>query len=328
MKKKVLLKSVAAVMSLVTLAPYFLGVAQVEAGHNKLYNLSNPEGEQRSQYKRQRCSNEEDVTGQNLHKNPKLDICNLLNHEEGSTNETQFKLPSLESVLESSSLEEKQCGQYKCQRCSNEEIENEEDGIVSNQCKRRKTKTNPEEVGKYIVEKEATYEKAVGHFGVASTTIRNRVNELKNINLKLFEKVKEIYCRNKVYFKKDPKAVGRYIVENRATRKQAAEHFGVSEQTIYKYINKLSKDNLLLYEEVKEVGRGSKRCVKNKDINPKDVTPEIIGAYIVENNATYEQAAEYFRISTKSVQVYLYELKQCQLSSNYIKIIKSRGKAI
>ena len=45
-----------------------------------------------------------------------------------------------------------------------------------------------------------------------------------------------------------------YIVENRATVRGAAEHFGISKSTVHKDITyRLKQQNNILYEQVKEV---------------------------------------------------------------------------
>ncbi len=189
-EKKVLLKSVAVMMGMFMLAPSFGNVAFAV----------NPEEEQHRQYKRQRCSTEEDFT---------------------------------------------------------DEVEN---SIDSNQRKRKKTNLDPEKVGKYIIElskekgRKITYKEVAKKFNVKEKTIYNYVEQLRSTKPQLYNDVSSILGIRNQLNQLSPKEVGWYIVSNKATQEQAAEHFRVSTTTISGYVGELRYSNPSLYKKVKSIG--------------------------------------------------------------------------
>nr|WP_302596448.1 sporulation transcriptional regulator SpoIIID [uncultured Cellulosilyticum sp.] len=133
------------------------------------------------------------------------------------------------------------------------------------------------EYANYIIENKCTYSDCSKHFGVGRETVRVSLKYFEKHDKELFIKIRDIVARAAVeakekalikaleinkYKKRKPYGfvqseekqveVAEWIIENKSTFEQAAEHFDVSSATISSCMKELKTNNVDLFDKMKE----------------------------------------------------------------------------
>lgn len=146
----------------------------------------------------------------------------------------------------------------------------------------------------YVIENNASKDEVINTFKITTSQISSRLLYLKKNNINLYKKIKKIWKETKTT---KGELYAQYIIKNQTTYKQTADHFNTTDNNIRVTIYNLKKTNKDLYNQViKSITRKiHKHKFKNKE--------EKIANYIINNNSTYKQAANYFGTSYSNIEM-------------------------
>ncbi len=334
MKKKILLKSAAVIMSVLTLAPCFGNVAFATA----------PEEEQHIQCKRQRCSTDE-VGNSKVNK-----------RKYGSLNATPEQVAR---YIVDNKATQGQAAKYfgvsvsTIADCLKKLIDKNPELLEkTNEIKRRNkahpgkcgpkpkhprknvTNVTPNEVARYIISqsiiqrRRITYQEVANFFNVPEGMICNCINQLHgtplydNVMRMLWrmptpEEVENSKVSKRQYRRMEvaPEAVGNFIVEKyrlgkQVTLDQVCDHFGLFYNQVVYCMRKLKNSNSELYSNAHEI------LIKNKrKVNLKDVRG-YINDYIISKQGVPQpcklrvgEIADYFNVTHTAARNWLTDLE-------------------
>jgi predicted HTH transcriptional regulator len=152
----------------------------------------------------------------------------------------------------------------------------------------------------YLLNNDMTLKEAANHFGVAQSTMSSSLRALKTKDFNLYMKAKSHLAKNPAKRSKYLN-VAMYIIENFATKEEAAEHFnttvGYLDYAIYYYIKRrfptLFTQVITILDLIRE----------------NDTKYMQMARYILKHKCSRKEVARHFNIKVDSISNYLDNIK-------------------